>query len=204
MGFLDAKFTRLVELLPVFAANYAKRFMEHVYDNVFQTPFGQKLVAMGKSKKYAVEFGLNLLTAFFEDRLAENTKLKKFVKEVGIDVVPEISKRMINGAREEILGSAKTLEEKEIVQILFGLEDKELFGLLGWFYEKSASELMAISSQLSLMSAEQIARLMNFSVEDREKYFGVLNPRSRPKEAKQEILKAMTDDIKGLRQRFQR
>lgn len=75
MGLLDVKFARLAELLPVFAANYAKRFMERVYDSAFDTPLGQKLAAMGKSKKYAVEFGLNLLTAFFEDRLAENMKL---------------------------------------------------------------------------------------------------------------------------------
>ena len=186
MGFLDAKFARLAELLPVFAANYAKRFMEHVYDEAFQTSFGQRLAAMGKSRKYTVEFALNLLSAFFEDRLAENTKLAKFVKEVGIDAAPEISKRLINGVKGEILASAKTEEEKELAQILFRLEDKELFEALNWLYEKSASEKAIILSQLSLMSAEQTARLMNFSVEDREKFFGVLNPRPRPKETGRE------------------
>ena len=203
MGLLDAKFARLAELLPVFAANYAKRFMEHVYDNAFQTPLGRKLVAIGKSKKYAVEFGLNLLTAFFEDRLAENTKLKKFVKEVGIDVAPEISKRMINGAREEVLASAATDEEKELARILLALEDKELIELLNWLYEKPVTEKMSVLGQLSLMSAEQIARLMRFSTEDREKFFGILSPdESKPEEAKQEILKAMTDDVRKLRERF--
>ncbi len=204
MGLLDAKFARLAELLPVFAANYAKRFLEHVYDNAFDTPLGQKLAAMGKSKKYAVEFGLNLLTAFFEDRLAENTKLKKFVKEVGIDMAPEISKRMINGAREEVLASAGTAEEREMAQVLLGLEDKELIGLLNWLYEKPAAEKMSVLGQLSLMSVEQIARLMRFSVEDREKFFGVLDPKPQPKEAGQGVLGLMTDDIRKLRQRFRR
>ncbi len=203
MGFLDAKFVRLAELLPVFAANYAKRFLEHVYDNAFDTPLGQKLAAMGKSKKYAVEFGLNLLTAFFEDRLAENTKLKKFVKEVGIDVAPEISKRMINGAKEEILAGAATDEEKELAGILLALEDKELIELLNWFYEKPAAEMMAVSGQLSLMSAEQIARLMRFSTEDREKFFGVLDPRSRPKKGRG-ALGMMADDINKLNERLEK
>ncbi len=206
MGLLDARFARLAELLPVFAANYAKRFLEHVYDNAFQTELGRRLSAMGKSRKYAVEFGLNLLTAFFEDRLAENTKLKEFVKEVGVDIGPEISKRMINGvaeARKEILASAKTVEEGEIAQVLLELEDEELFNLLGWLYEKPAGELAMLLNRLSLMSAEQIARLMRFSVENREKFFGILNPGPRQKEERG-ILGLIADDINGLNERFRK
>lgn len=180
MGFLDARFAYLAELLPVFTANYVKRFMERVYDTAFQTGLGQRLAAMGKPKKYAVEFGLNLLTAFFEDRLAENSKLRKFLKEVGIDVAPEISKRLVNGVRDEILASAKTSEEREIAQVLLGLEDEELIDLLNWLCEKPAAELREILGRLCLMSAEQIARLMDFSVEDREKFFSVVVPRPRP------------------------
>ena len=187
MGLLDDRFARLAELLPVFAANYVKRFLEHVYDNAFKTPLGQKLAAMGKSKKYAVEFGLNLLTAFFESRLAENTGLKKFVAEIGIDVAPEVSKRLINGARSEILASAKTADEKEMADLLLGLEDAELIGLLDWFYKKPGSETATILGQLSLMSAEQVARLMRFSVEDREKFFDILNPKAKPEKTGQKL-----------------
>ncbi len=207
MGLLDTKFARLAELLPVFAANYAKRFMEHVYDNAFDTPIGQKLIAVGESKKYAVEFGLNLLTAFFEDRLAENTKLKKFVKEVGIDVAPEISKRMINGVRDEVLAGAATNEEKELAGILLALEDKELIDLLNWLYEKPVSEKTTVLKQLSLMSVEQVARLMRFSDEDRKKFFGILNPKlqlqePRLQENQQGILSLMADDVRKLRKKF--
>lgn len=202
MGLLDAKFARLTELLPVFMANYAKRFLERVYDSAFQTELGQRLAAMGKSKKYAVEFGLNLLTAFFEDRLAENSKLQKFLKEVGVDVAPEISKRLVNGVRDEIMASAKTSEEKEIAQVLLGLEDRELINLLGWLYEKPAVEVAEILGRLSLMSAEQIARLMSFSVEDRERFFGVLNPRPRPKRDRG-VLGLMADDINKLNERLE-
>lgn len=203
MGLLDVKFARLAELLPVFAANYVKRFMERVYDSAFDTPLGRKLVAVGKSKKYAVEFGLNFLTAFFEERLAENTKLRKLVKEVGIDVAPEISKRMINGAREEISLSAKTAEEREIAQVLLELDDKTLFDLLNWLYEKPLPELRTTLSQLFLMSAEQVARLMRFSAEDREKFFGILNPRPRPKEGRS-IFGMMADDINQLNEKLEK
>lgn len=185
MGVLDAKFEKLAEFLPVVTANYAKRFLERVYDKAFQTQLGRRLADTGKPKKYAVEFGLNLLTAFFEDRLAENTALRKFVKEVGIDVAPEISKRMINGLKHEITASAKTDEEKEMAVILLALEDKDLIELLNWLSEKTTSEKTRVLDHLSLMSAEQTARLMRFSPEDREKFFGILSPGPRPEEAGQ-------------------
>lgn len=204
MGLLDTKFSRLTKLLPVFAANYAKRFLEHVYDSGFKTPLGQHLASMSKSKKYAVEFALNTLTAFFEDRLTENTKLKKFVKEVGIDIAPEISKRMFNGAREEILANAGTPEEKEAVRILLELQDEELRGLLKWLYDKPVPETAVILDQLSLMSAEQVARLMNFSAEDRERFFGIIDPRTRPKEPKRGVLGMIADDINKLNERLEK
>ena len=203
MALLDGVFAELARLMPVSAANYAKRFLEYFYDNAFQTELGRRLMAMGRPKKYLVEAGLNLLTAFFESRLAENTALKKFVKEVGIDVAPEISKRMINGAREAILAGAQTVEESEVARLLLGLEDKQLIDLLDWLYEKPTDELKASLNRLALMSAEQIARLMRFSSEDRERFFGILNPRPKPKEERG-ILGLIADDIEKVSARFEK
>ncbi|MBI2003611.1 MAG: hypothetical protein HYS78_01390 [Parcubacteria group bacterium] len=197
-----AKVEKVTELLPVFLANYIKRFLEKGYDQAFQTRLGQWLVGLGPGKKHALEAIFYALTSFFESRLAENTKLKKLVKEVGIDVAPEISKRMINGTKQEIEASAKTPEEKELAQLLLELEDKDLLGLLNWLYGKEASEVKTISSQLSRLSREEIAKLMEFSPEDREKFFAILNPKTRPKEGRG-LLGIMADDINKLNERFE-
>lgn len=202
MGFFDSLFAKLVKLWPTFVSGYFKRFMEYVYDSVFQTEIGRKLVAMGTSKKRIVEFGLNLLSSFFDDWLSENTAIKKLLKEVGIDAAPEISKRIFNGIREEILVSAKTTEGKEMAQVLLGLEDKELIPLLNWLYKTPISERMTILGYLSLMSFEQIARLMNFSIEDRERFFDIIGPRIRSEEGRG-TLGMMADDINKFNEKLE-
>ncbi len=209
MAFSDAMFSRVSELLPVVAANYTKRWMEHVYDNAFQTPLGQKLAAMALPKRYAVEFGLNVLASFFEDRLAENTGLKKFVKEVTVDAAPEISKRMINGAREEIVASAKTLEEKEVARLLFELEDQELIELMSWLYGISLLERRRVIHLLSLLPAEQLSRLMNFSADQKEKFIQIVFPQPEKKERGPFLseetrgrIRNVTQAIRGARKRM--
>jgi len=191
------------EFLPVFAANYAKRSLEYLYDNAFKTPLGQRFLTLGTAKKYAVEFFLNALSSFFELRFKESTSLRKFAKELVTDAAPEVSKRLINGAKHEIEESAKTLEEKELARLLLELEDKDLLGLLNWLYGKGGLEIRTISFQLSRLSPEEIAKLMNLSVDDREKFFGLLNPRSRPKKDRG-LLGMMADDINELNERIEK
>ena len=78
---------KILNGLAVFSAGYMKRWLEgNLYDKVFKTELGAKLKSLDEKSRYGIEFGLNLLTAFFEQKLAEDTALKKFVKEVGIDV----------------------------------------------------------------------------------------------------------------------
>lgn len=178
----EQRLREAVELLPTFAANYVKRFLEKAYDRVFQTKTGAWLASLSPGKKYGAEFALYALTAFFDSRLAENTKLKKFVKEVGIDVAPEISKRMINGVREEVILSAVSPAEKGLADLLLSLEDKELIELLRWLYEKEASEKRNLLSLISLLSSEQITRLLGLPVEEREKFSRLLNLPEEPKE----------------------
>lgn len=176
MNPLNPRLQELQELLPTFLANYTKRFLEKGYDRAFQTGLGQKLAGLSPGKKYGIEFALYTLAAFFDSRLAGNTKLRKFAKEVGIDAAPEIAKRMINGAREEIPLSASTPEEKELAQLLLGLEDKELKEIISWLYEKDISEKMAILARLATLSTTETVRLLNLSAEEREKFFSVLKP----------------------------
>lgn len=179
---IEQRLREVAELLPTFAANYVKRFLERAYDGLFQTKTGAWLASLSPGKKYGTEFALYALTAFFDSRLAENTKLAKFIKEVGIDAAPEISKRMVNGVRQEVILSAVSPEEKGLADLLLSLEDKELIELLRWLYEKEASEKRNLLGLISVLSSEQITRLLGLSVEEREKFSGLLNPPEEPEE----------------------
>jgi len=190
------------ELIPVFAANYAKRFLEGLYDQAFQTGFGQRLTALPQWRKYAIEFVLNALAAFFERKLKENTAFRKFVKEVAVDAAPEMAKRLINGVKQDILASATTPEEKEVAQILLELEDRDLLGLIKWLCENEPLEIRRITGQLWRLTPEGVSRLMDFFPEDRKKFFDVLSPRPWPEGTRQGILATMADDVRKLRQKL--
>ena len=198
----NEQITKLAELMPTFLASYAKRFLEKAYDGAFQSPLGKKLLALSAKKKYGIEFILYALTAFFETRLAENTKLAKFVKEVSMDAAPEISKRLVNSVRAEVSSSAKTPEEREVADLLLGFEDKELTELIRWLYDKDLQEKISVLAGFSSLSPEQVARLMNFSAEDRDRFFGIIDPRTRPKEGRG-LLGVMADDINKLNDRLE-
>lgn len=92
---------KILNGIAIFAAGYAKRWMEsNFYDRIIDTKFGQKFKNMDKKAVYGVEFGLNFLTTILDQSLNDNTAIKKFVKEVGMDAASELSKRLINGAKD--------------------------------------------------------------------------------------------------------
>lgn len=163
---------RILNGLAVFSAGYMKRWLEeNLYDRIFKTELGEKLKSLDKKARYGIEFGLNLLTAFFDQKLAEDTTLKRFVKEVGIDAGPEISKRLINNTKEQLISNAKSPDDKELVSVLLELEDKTLVDLLNWLYDIETSERTEILKQLSQLSFEEIARLAQLTPENRKKLF---------------------------------
>ena len=55
---------------------------------------------MDKKAIYGVEFGLNFLTTILDQKLNDDTALKKFIKEIGMDAASELSKRLINSAKD--------------------------------------------------------------------------------------------------------
>lgn len=201
----NPRLVRLAELLPVFVANYAKRFAEGAYDEAFKTRLGQGLLGMSKSKKYGIEFILNVLTAFFELRLAENPNLKKFLKEVGIDPAPEVSKRLHNGIREEIRISVRSFEEKRLAGVILELDNRDLIDLLDWLFGKRMSEKVAIAKEVSCLPAEQLTKVLRLSPKQREKFFDLLNPQEKTqREKKVEVLlpklaRKTADRIRGWR-----
>lgn len=102
---------KLFNSLAILAAGYAKRWMEgNVYDKVFETKFGEKFKNLGKKSAYGIEFGLNFLTSVLDQKFHDDTALKKFIKEIGMDAASELSKRLINGTKEASSDSGEFIE----------------------------------------------------------------------------------------------
>jgi len=174
--------------LATFCAGYLKRWLEgNLYDRIFKTEFGEKLKSFDKKTRYGIEFGLNLLTTFFDQKLAEDTALKKFVKEVGIDIGPEISKRLIN--------NTTTQKEKELVSVLLELEDQTLIELLNWLYDIEPTERAKVLKHLSQLSVDDLVRLTQLPLENRKKLFDILKPQVKVKEKKSFISPAVVQEI---------
>jgi hypothetical protein len=174
--------------LATFSAGYIKRWLEgNVYDRIFKTELGKKLKSIDKKAKYGIEFGLNLLTAFFDQKLVEDTALKSFVKQVGIDTGPEISKRLLN--------NTKTQEEKELVSVLLELEPPCLINLLNWLYDTEANERTEILKHLSQLSSDELMKFAQLKDEDRKRLFNLFKSEEKSKENKALLSPKVTQDI---------
>ena len=188
---------KILNGLVVFLSAYMKRWLEgHFYDKIFDSQLGKKLKTLDKTSKYGIEFGLYLLTAFFDEKLSEDNALKKFVKEVGIDAGPEISKRLIN-TKEQLSKNATSPEEKEIVSMLLQLEDQTLIDLLKWLYDIEPTEREEVLKQLSRLSIDEVAKLAHLKAEDIERIFDLINPPSTAKEKRTLLSPKAIQEIHG-------
>ena len=147
-------------------ANYVKRWMEgNAYDRVFSTKIGSRLKDLNQSTKYFVEATLNVLSAFFERKLEGDGLLRKMVREVGADVAPEISKRILNHASKP--------EEQIAAQILGTLDPLQLKAILDWLYLSPKEERTFLFRWLAGLSKEEIEKFASLSTEDRSRLVGL-------------------------------
>ena len=165
--------------LAVIAANYLKRILEKPYDQIFETEFGKKLQQIDDKAKYLIEFTLNALTAYLDQKIAQNSPLKRFIQEVGLDAAPEISARMLKGFKSDLQKTASSPKEKDLAHILLQLKDKEFQDILTWLYTKSPDERKAAIRQVTGLSLEELMTYIKLSGEDRNKILEMCFPRSR-------------------------
>ena len=158
----------VIDGLAVFSAGYLKRWLEtHLYDRLFETEIGKKLKSLGTKERYAIEAGLNLLTVFFDQKLSTDSAVKKLIKQVGTDIAPELSSRLVGEAKDHIKQVAAVPEEKELAKVLAELDDQALADLLKWLQTASATEKRA--SARAFQGAErrrsrQVSQVASFSL----------------------------------------
>ncbi len=188
---------QIADGLAIFSANYLKRWLDgNLYDRILQSDLGQKLKSLDTKAKYGIEFGLNLLSIFFDQALAEDTAVKRLVKEVGLDAAPEISVRLLN--------HAKTTEEQELVHALLAMNQEELVKLLAWLYEIDAKRRKKALREIGKLSVEELTSLARMSSEDREKLLGLFVPARKPWLSSEDVqgIERATEALRGFRARL--
>lgn len=158
-----------------------------------QSDLGQKLRSLDAKAKYGIEFGLNLLSVFFDQALAEDTALKRLVKEVGLDAAPEISRRLIN--------HAQTAEEQDLIHSLLAMGQEELIKLLGWLYEIDAKRRKKMLQDIGDLSVEELTSLSRMNSEDRERLLGLFVPARKPWLSTEEVqgIERATEALRSFR-----
>lgn len=169
---------KVVSGLATFSAGYIKRWLEnHIYDKIFETGVGKKLKSLGTRERYAIEAGLNLLTVFFDQKLSAESAIKKLVKQVGTDIAPELSSRLVGDAKDRIKQAASAPEEKELAKVLAELDDQVLADLLKWLENASPVEKEKVLELFKGLSGEEVARLAKLPPALLKELLGLLEER---------------------------
>lgn len=147
--------------LAVIFSGYAKRFLEGKYDKLSQNQFFKNLQTTGNKQKYAIEAALYAITAMLDQKMDDNTPIKKFLKEISMDFGPELSKRLMNESNE-----TDNPEEKLFFSILSEIPIDSLRNFLDWFEKITPEERIAISKALRNLSSDEIGILSRIPHEE--------------------------------------
>jgi len=144
--------------MPTLASMYAKRILEKYYDKLSATEIFTRLKNMNDGEKHIVEFMLYILSSFLDQKMDENTAVKKFLREIGIDAPPEVAKRIMNHDN-----SAKKLApEKSSLLGLFlglGIKDDELMEIADWLSGLEKSQREKALNILGSLTQEDLKRI---------------------------------------------
>lgn len=147
--------------LAIFGSQYAKRMLEHHYDEIMNSSVGRKLKKLDRPTKLGIEAALNFLAAFVltKEEALTNQTWKKFVFEILSDAPAEFNKRLLNGTNPV---SAPVAQDGQIaLELLTCLDEESQDKLLRWLQQAGEKERQEMANKLSQkVSAAGIASSM--------------------------------------------
>lgn len=160
--------------LAVVLSGYIKRMLENQYDKLAEQPLFNKLKGQNTVVKHGIEASLYALTAALEQYLGEDTFFKKAFKEVGLDFGSEVSKRLINGDQIKSItvnnpGYGESHEERELINILADMDEKDLEEFLDWLDATTPAERKNMLRNISKLSPEEMLKLWKLKPDIRER-----------------------------------
>lgn len=152
--------------IAVFASSYIKRFMETHYDTLMRSAPARTLLERNAATRYGIEASLYALLAYADSHWSPRTPLHRMVKGVVMDAPSEISKRLVNGFREEVL--SHTPEDlpapaQSVEQVLLNLDDETLGAMLAWLARTSTKDRARIRSLIATLSDEELQKLVSLT-----------------------------------------
>ena len=161
----------------MFFASYLKRWLEPRYDALMRSAALRPLMNAGAPTRYGVEATLYALTAWMDQRWAPESEMGKLIKEVAKDAPVEISRRMVNAFRDEVLTEARRgnadqysdvdSETAKIIEItLLNLDDETLGPLLVWMARITPEERAKLRPFLGTLSSDEMRRTVRMPPEE--------------------------------------
>ena len=166
---------KLLNGLAIFASGYVKRWMEGNYDALMRTAAARRLMECGKPNRYGIEAALNALFAYADQNWSHDTPLRRLLREVALDAPSEISKRLVNGFRDEVLSGVRENppeHTKSFEQALLQLDDATLGALLSWLARTTPTDRARLRSLVGTLSDEELGKLARLSPADLEALMG--------------------------------
>lgn len=117
----------------VSSASYVKRRLEQHYDTPMRSEATRKLMEASPPVRYGLEAGMNALIAYVDQHCSTSTPLRTLIREVAVDAPAELSRRLTNEFREEVLAAAaneKSKRDMGVEHTLLLLDDETLGDML--------------------------------------------------------------------------
>jgi hypothetical protein len=192
---------RLRRGLAFFSTGYVKRWMENNYDRLMTTAPGKRLMELDKSTRYGIEAALYAVMAYGEQKLPDHAPWQKLLKEVLLDAPPEISKRLVNGFREDYIrnsGNGEIALDRNLGSRLEGLDATQLASLLKWASELTPDEMDQFRGVIRHLSKEQLDTFCSLSSDERKAFLTIfkdvtVKPTEKEKPRRSPALKAQID-----------
>ncbi|HRP63653.1 MAG TPA: hypothetical protein PK400_10195 [Phycisphaerales bacterium] len=189
----------LLDGMAVFASSYVKRFLEGHYDVLMRTAPARKLMGASKPTRYGIEAALYALVAYADQHWSPRTPLRRLVREVALDTPAELSKRLVNGFREEVMattGSGKSDTTRSLEQAMLQLDDATLGQLLRWLGESTPQDRERIRTLIPTLSDAELQNLARLAPDDLEVLMRFAEPpRSQAKKGPSRLSQAIKVEL---------
>ena len=157
---------RVITGAATFGAGYFKRWIEQHYDTLMASKIARPVMDAGPVTRYGIEAILYALTAYVDANWTPQSLMGKLIKEVAKDAPSEISRRMVNGFREQVVASRSAGQAQQVEEALFRMDDDALGLLFVWLVRIGPEERSKIQAMFDGLSDEEIEDVLSRSHEE--------------------------------------
>jgi hypothetical protein len=176
--------------LALFISNYLKRMLEESYNQFGKSKICQMLKSQNSAVKYAIEAMLYSLSVFLNQEVSQNSVFKRVLVEIGTDAAPELAKRIINGAKQQLQETNAPTEDKKLAAKILDLDPASLQRFLQDFISMEPVERGRVAKQISGLDKAKLEKLIRLPLETLKQFAQMINEVESPAPPALEALQA--------------